>query len=98
MHIASAAAALSPYKFSQDVLHSALIKRWGSKFDDPRFLERLHDRVRVETRSLSLPFTGLAIWGEANHHWIEVAQTLGEEALRAALGPAFRSELVLLRC
>lgn len=88
MHIASAASALPPYKYSQKVLLAALVKYWGAKVDNPRFLERLHERVGVETRSLSLPlekYTGIQTWGEANNHWIEVAQTLGEQALRLAL-------------
>ena len=88
MHIASAASALPPYQYSQQVLLSALVRHWGAKLDNPRFLERLHGRVGVETRSLSLPlemYTGIKTWGEANNHWIEVAQTLGEKALRLAL-------------
>jgi len=91
MHIASAASALPPHKYSQQVLLAALVQHWGAKLDNPRFLERLHDRVGVETRSLSLPlqmYPGLKTWGDANNHWIEVAQTLGEEALRGALDRA----------
>ena len=88
MRIASAASALPPHKYSQQVLLAALVKYWGAKVDNPRFLERLHERVGVETRSLSLPlekYTSIHTWGEANNHWIEVAQTLGEQALRLAL-------------
>ena len=91
MHIASAASALPPHKYSQQVLLAALVRHWGAKLDNPRFLERLHDRVGVETRSLSLPmemYTGIQTWGEANNHWIEAALTLGEQALRSALDRA----------
>src|SRR5579863_9177753 len=86
--IAGVASALPEHKYDQRVLLQALQKHWGSKVDNPVFLERLQARVGVETRYLALPleeYYGLTRWGAANNHWIEVAQDLGQKALCGAL-------------
>ncbi len=88
MRIAGAASALPKNKYDQMVLLSALKAYWGERLEDPRFLERLHGRVGVETRHLALPmeaYYGIRTWGEANRHWIAAAQELGAEALTLAL-------------
>ncbi len=88
MMIASAASALPKHKYDQRVLLRALKQFWGPKLDNPQFMERLHSRVGVETRHLALPmeaYYDIKTWGQANNHWIEVAQELGEEALTLAL-------------
>lgn len=88
MIIASAASALPKHKYDQRVLLEALRDYWGPKLDNPQFIERLHTRVGVETRHLSLPmaeYYGINTWGQANNHWIEVAQDLGQQALTLAL-------------
>jgi len=56
--------------------------------EEPRFIERLHQRMKVDTRYLAMPmedYYGLERWGQANDKWIEVAVDLAEEALTRAL-------------
>ena len=88
MQIASAASALPKHQYDQRILLNALVQFWGAKLDNPQFIERLHNRVGVETRHLALPmeeYYGITDWGKANNHWIDVAVNLSEEALTLAL-------------
>jgi alkylresorcinol/alkylpyrone synthase len=88
MIIASAASALPKHEYDQRVLLSALSKYWGPKLDNPKFLERLHARVGVETRYLALPledYYAIETWGQANDHWIAAAVDLSEQALETAI-------------
>lgn len=88
MNIASAASALPQHYYPQSVLLAALQQFWGPKVDNPHFMERLQAHIGVDGRYLALPidqYLGLKRWGAANDHWIEVAQDLGEKALRCAL-------------
>ncbi len=88
MKIAGVASAFPPHRYDQRVLLSALQGHWCSKLGNPLFMERLQSRVGVESRCLALPieeYYGLTSWGRANNHWIEVAQEIGEQALRCAL-------------
>ncbi len=88
MNIASVASALPKYKYDQQVLLKELVRYWGPKLENPQFTERLHSRVGVETRYLTLPmheYPGLTCWGKANNHWIQAAQEIGEQALGQAL-------------
>lgn len=88
MLIAGAASALPKHKYDQTILLNALRQFWGPKLDNPQFMQRLHQRVGVETRHLALPmeqYPGITTWGAANNHWIDVALDLSEQALRLAL-------------
>ena len=88
MLIAGAASALPKHKYDQTILLNALKQFWGAKLDNPQFMQRLHQRVGVETRHLALPmeqYHAITTWGAANNHWIEVALDLSEEALGLAL-------------
>lgn len=88
MRIAGVASAFPKHYYRQEVLLEALKRHWGERLDQPKFLARLHDRVRVEGRHLALPleeYVGLETWGQANRKWIEVAQELGAEALAGAV-------------
>lgn len=88
MRIASAAGALPDHQYDQRTLLAALRNHWGSKLDNPLFLDRLHARVGVDTRYLALPmkdYYGIETWGQANNHWIDAAVDLGEKALNTAL-------------
>jgi alkylresorcinol/alkylpyrone synthase len=88
MIIAGAASALPKNEYDQRVLLAALKAYWGPRMEEPRFLERLHQRVGVERRCLALPmeaYYGLNTWGQANDKWIEVALDLAEEGLTLAL-------------
>jgi alkylresorcinol/alkylpyrone synthase len=98
MLIAGAASALPPHKYDQTILLNALRQFWGPKLDNPAFMQRLHQRVGVETRHLALPmeqYHGITTWGIANNHWIDVALDLSEQALRLALERAGLSQDVL---
>ena len=88
MLIAGAAGALPSHRYDQVVLLNALKAFWGPKLDNPQFMQRLHQRVGVDSRHLALPmeqYHGIKTWGQANGHWIDVALDLSEEALRRAL-------------
>lgn len=88
MNIVSAASAFPKYHYRQEELLGALIRHWGPKLDNPVFLERLHARVGVDSRNLVLPiqeYEQMKTWGEANNHWIEAAQELGQQSLCRAL-------------
>jgi alkylresorcinol/alkylpyrone synthase len=91
MRIVSAASAFPKHYYPQEVLVNAFRKHWGTKLDNPRMLEWLHDRVGVEGRYLAQPietYETLSGWGEANNLWIEGAQELGEKAICRALSRA----------
>jgi alkylresorcinol/alkylpyrone synthase len=91
MTIAAAASAFPPHQYDQRVLLRALQRKWGPKVDNPVFLERLQARVGVEKRHLALPieeYETLTTWGQANDHWIAVAQEVGQQALCSALSRA----------
>src|SRR5271165_4053178 len=91
MTIASAATAFPKHHYRQEVLLSAFVKHWGPRLDNPKFLERLHARVGVDSRNLVLPmheYVDLGPWGKANNHWIESAQELGQQSLCCALNRA----------
>jgi alkylresorcinol/alkylpyrone synthase len=98
MLIAGAASALPPHKYDQTVLLNALREFWGPKLDNPQFMQRLHQRVGVDTRHLALPleqYHDITTWGQANGHWIDVALDLSEEALTRALDRAGLSSSTL---
>lgn len=91
MTIASVASALPPHKYDQSDLLPALQRHFGEKIDNPAFMQRLQARVGVQTRYLALPlqdYYGLKTFGQANDHWIEIAQRLGQAALCRALSRA----------
>jgi len=91
MTIAGVASAFPPHQYDQSVLLSALQQKWGPKVQNPVFMERLQARVGVDKRCLALPiekYETLATWGEANDHWIDVAQELGQRSLGCALARA----------
>lgn len=88
MNIASVSSAFPKYEYSQEVLLSAFLAHWGSRIENPLFLQRLHGAVGVETRHLALPieeYPGLRSWGTANNHWIRVSVDLAEQCLGQAL-------------
>ena len=89
MIIAGASSALPKHKYDQRVLLYALKEFWGAKLENPLFIERLHNRVGVETRHLALPmeeYYGITTWGQANNRWIDAAVDLGEQALNLGFG------------
>src|SRR5208283_347633 len=88
MRIAGVASAFPEYEYDQETLLRAFLAHWGERLENPRFFERLHNRVGVETRHIALPieeYPGLKSWGAANNHWIRVAVNLSEQCLGTAL-------------
>lgn len=87
MKIAAVAGAFPKHYFSQEVLVAALKHYWGERLPKPEVLDRLHSRVDVRGRYMSLPlerYETLSTWGEANTAWIETAVDLGEQAIQSA--------------
>src|SRR5712692_776498 len=87
MRILSAASAFPKHYYPQQTLVEAFLKHWNGKLDNPRMLEWLHARVGVDGRYLALPMETYETltWTEANNHWIDAAQELGEQAICGAL-------------
>lgn len=92
MRIAAVGKAFPPNYYSQDELLEAFREVWAGEFFNIERLERLHRNVLVGGRHLALPLEQyqerMATWGKANDAWIEVAQDVGEEAIRHALDRA----------
>ena len=91
MRIASVGSALPKNFYDQETLLEAFREHWAERYFNLRRLEDLHRNVLVGGRHLALPieaYPGIASWGEANDHWIRVAQELGGEAVLAALDGA----------
>lgn len=91
MQIAAVGTALPPNRYEQDELIAAFTAFWGKTHHNLRRVEQLHKAVQVGGRNLALPmerYGALTGFGEANSAWIEVAQDVGEEALRSGLEKA----------
>ena len=87
MEITSAASALPPYYYPQEVLVEAFRKYWGNRLDRFNILERLHAAAQVDGRYLALPIEKYPLrdWGEANNFWIESSLQLGQQAICRAM-------------
>ncbi|HEX6201895.1 MAG TPA: type III polyketide synthase, partial [Thermoanaerobaculia bacterium] len=89
MRILSVGSAFPPHYYDQDELLAALRELWAARHYNLDRLERLHKNVLVGGRHLALPigeYERLTTFGAANDAWIEVAQEVGEAAVRDALG------------
>ena len=84
MKILGTGKALPKHYYSQDELLAALREELADKyFNFPR-VEKLHKNVLVGGRHLAIPLEQLReieTFGQANNHFIEQAQTLGETAI-----------------
>ncbi|MFN7942192.1 MAG: 3-oxoacyl-[acyl-carrier-protein] synthase III C-terminal domain-containing protein [Thermoanaerobaculia bacterium] len=88
MRIAAVAHALPEHFYDQETLLAALRAYWQTRYFNVDRIERLHRNVLVGGRHLAVPlerYPTLETFGRANDAWIEVAQQVGERALRAAL-------------
>ncbi len=89
MRIAAIGKAFPPNYYSQESLLEAFREVWGRKFFNLDRLERLHKNVLVGGRHLALPLEEyrqrMQSWGQSNDAWIQVAQEVGEAAIREAL-------------
>ena len=91
MHIAGAATAFPERYYPQSFLTPALEQYFGDRLENPVLFRRLHAHCGVDGRHLALApeeYWKIERWGQANDHWIEVAEQLGEQALRVAAARA----------
>ena len=92
MRITAVGKAFPPHYYSQDELLVAFKRVWSARFHNQDRLEALHKNVLVGGRHLALPLEEyeqrINSWGAANDAWIEVAQEVGEVAIRDALRKA----------
>ena len=91
MRIAAVASAFPKHYYSQAVLLVALREYWKGQIENPRLLDQLFAHSGVDGRHLGLPlerYYDLKNFGDFNQAWIEVAQELGERAIRCAMGRA----------
>ena len=87
MQIASAATAFPERYYPQSFLTPALEQYFGDNLENPVLFRRLHAHCGVEGRHLALApeeYWKIERWGQANDHWIAVAEQLGEQALAEA--------------
>ncbi len=90
MRIRSAASALPPHYYPQQVLVEAFRRHWGTRLERFDVLQRLHAATQVDGRYLVLPLEAYPprTWGEANNRWIEAATELGRQAICRAIQQA----------
>ena len=91
MRIASVGSALPEHFYDQETLLSAFREQWAERYFNLRRLEDLHRNVLVGGRHLALPleeYPRIESWGQANDHWIRVAQEIGGDAILSALESA----------
>jgi len=91
LRIVGVGSALPPHYYDQETLLEAFREHWAERYFNLRRLEQLHENVLVGGRHLALPieeYQRLETWGQANDHWIRVAQELGGEAVLRALDKA----------
>ena len=88
MHIASVAGVLPPHRHTQEEITAAFGRLVAPDGELRDRVVRLHEAVRVRTRSLALPldaYPRLAGFGAANQAFIEVGTDLAAQAVGAAL-------------
>ena len=91
MRIVSVGSALPEHHYDQETLLAAFREQWAERYHNLGRLERLHRNVLVGGRHLALPieeYPKIETWGQANDHWIRVAEELGGKAVLTALDRA----------
>lgn len=91
MIIASVGRALPEHRYDQDTIRRQLEEIWAEHPSVARRLASLHANTRVATRHLALPleqYGKLSSFGEANDHWIQHSESLGQAAIEDALARA----------
>lgn len=89
--IAAVVRVLPEHWYDQETLLAALTSYWARKHHNPERLAELHRAVGVKGRNLALPleaYPGLDGLQKSNDAWIGAATSLGEAAVRKALGQA----------
>lgn len=88
MRIVATSTAYPPHYYKQLEVVDALKTYWGKDPMTAAALERLHSRTGVEGRYFARELQDYAVldtWGKANNIWIETAERLGAEAIKALL-------------
>jgi len=88
MRIAATSTAFPEHYFEQQQVVDELKAYWGKDAQSAAVLERLHLRTGVQGRYFSRrlgDYQALDTWGKSNDIWIEVAEQLGERAIRCLL-------------
>jgi len=88
VRIVSVGSALPGNFYDQETLLAAFREQWAERYFNVRRLEDLHRNVLVGGRHLSLALEDYPLienWGQANDHWIRVAQEVGGDAVLTAL-------------
>jgi alkylresorcinol/alkylpyrone synthase len=91
LKIAAVGSSLPGYYYDQETLFEAFREAWSERYFNLDRLEQLHQHVLVGGRHLALPideYRAIETWGQANDHWIRVAQEVGGEAIMSALNRA----------
>jgi alkylresorcinol/alkylpyrone synthase len=91
MKIAAVGSALPEHYYDQETLLAAFRDQWAQRYHNIGRIEKLHRNVLVGGRHLALPmeeYPKIENWGQANDHWIRVAEELGGAAVSAALDRA----------
>jgi alkylresorcinol/alkylpyrone synthase len=94
VRIAAVGKAFPAHYYDQEALLGAIEGVWGRHHYNLDRLRLLHRNVLVGGRHLALPlgeYQELDTWGKANSAWIRIAQEVGEQAVRDALGRAHLS-------
>jgi alkylresorcinol/alkylpyrone synthase len=79
---------LPEHYYDQETLLAAFREQWAQRYFNLDRLEKLHRNVLVGGRHLALPmeeYPKIETWGQANDHWIRVAEELGARAVSEAL-------------
>lgn len=88
MRVAAVGKAFPDNYYDQDQLLAAFREHWSKRHHNMERLEKLHKAVLVGGRHLALTieqYDAIETWGQANDHWIRVAQDVGERAVRDAV-------------
>lgn len=88
MKIAAVGRAFPHHHYDQDALLGAFLHHWGGRHHNVDRLAKLYRSLQIEGRHLALPldeYPKLTRWGQANDHWIDVAQDVGGRAVQQAL-------------
>ena len=91
MRISSVGSALPEHYYDQETLLAAFREQWADRYHNVGRIERLHRNVLVGGRHLALAmeeYPKIEHWGQANDHWIRVAEELGANAVTTALDRA----------
>jgi len=91
VRIAAVGSALPDHFYDQETLLAAFREQWAERYYNLGRLEKLHRNVLVGGRHLALPleeYSQIETWGDANDHWIRIAEELGGKAVSTALDRA----------